>query len=315
MSEAARLVGRAAGTFDPRSRWLAVSRSLLALATLTEILFTADSALFSDATGLTTGVHCDGVRALSLWCLDGDVTGHVLISRIVAVSTLVVVVAGYRPRWTCIPHWYVTYSLTASMTVANGGDGAAAVLTLLLVPLCLGDDRVWHWAAPARPLGARWRGSAFAAQLVIRLQLCIIYVTAAVSKLTDPAWRSGSAFYFAVNDPYLGIPTAASQMILPTLEAPWLIRTITWSVIAVQLLIALTIIGGHRMRAVAVALVVALHFSIIAVMALPSFGLIMIAFSLAAFGRKAADIGVEQREDHRRGTANRHQAVRPESGG
>lgn len=309
-------MSRAGAVFDPRSRWLAVSRSMLALATLTEILFTSDSALFSDATGLTPGMQCDGVRALSLWCLDSDVTGHVLISRIVAVSILVMVAAGYRPRWTCIPHWYVTCSLTASMTVANGGDGAAAVLTLLLIPLCLGDDRVWHWAAPTRPLGAYWRGSAFAAQLVIRLQVCIIYTTAASTKLADPAWRSGRAFYFAANDPYLGIPTAASRLILPSLEAPWLIKTITWSVIAVQSLIALTIIGRRRMRAVAVVLVAALHLSIIAVMALPSFGLIMIAFALAAFGRNSAGTGVERREDHHhRGTSNRYRAVRSEPGG
>ncbi|MFC0432218.1 sporulation-delaying protein SdpB family protein [Kutzneria buriramensis] len=304
VTDAVRLVSHAATAFEPRCRWLAIGRSLLAFATLTEILFTPDSALFADATGLTSGMRCDTVRSLSLWCLDSGLTGHVLISRIVAVGTLAIVGAGYRPRWTCVPHWYVTYSLAASMTVANGGDSAAVVLTLLLVPLCLGDDRVWQWRAPARPLGARWRGSAFAAQLVIRFQLCIIYVTAAVTKLADPAWRGGSAFYFVANDPYVGIPTAASQLILPTLDTPWLIRSITWSVIAVQLFIALTIIGRRRLRSIAVFLVAALHVSIIVVMSLPSFGLIMIAFSMIAYGGEFADIAAEKREDHRRGLAS-----------
>jgi antimicrobial peptide system SdpB family protein len=315
LTDATRLLSRAAAAFEPRCRWVAMGRSLVALATLTEILFTPDSALFSDATGLTTGMQCDSVRSLSLWCLDRGLTDHLLISRIVAVGALAMVVSGYRPRWTCVPHWYVTYSLTASMTVPTGGDSAAALLTLLLVPLCLGDERLWQWRTPMRPLRASWRGRAFAAQLVIRFQLCIIYVTAAASKLGDPAWRNGSAFYFVANDPYQGIPTVASRLILPTLDTPWLIRSITWSVIAVQLFIALTIIGRRRMRAIAVVLVTALHVSIIVAMSLPSFGLIMIAFSLIAFGGGFASIAVEQREDNRRDAASRHQAVQPGSGG
>jgi antimicrobial peptide system SdpB family protein len=314
VTRANRLLSRAVATFEPRCRWLAIGRSLLALATLTEILFTPDAALFSDATGLTTGLQCDNVRSMSLWCLDSGLTEHLLISRIVAVGTLATAVIGYRPRWTCVPHWYVTYSLAASMTVANGGDNAATLLTLLLIPLCLGDDRVWQWRAPVWPLGARWRGSAFAAQLVIRLQLCIIYVTAAISKLADPAWRNGSAFYFVTNDPYLGIPSVASRLILPTLDTPWLIRSITWSVIAVQLLIALTIIGHRRMRTIAVVLVAALHVSIVVILSLPSFGLIMIAFALIASGGGFVSAAVEQREDTHRGTASRHQAVQSKSG-
>ena len=149
---------RNATDFDPRGRPLAAGRLLLALATLTSVVFTSDAELFSDATAVSGGMRCEGLRSLSLWCLNGDVADSYLAARVITIAVLVLVVIGYRPRWTCIPHWYVTFSLTASMSAINGGDSVAVIATMLMVLLCLGDGRVWQWSRPSEPLPARWRG-------------------------------------------------------------------------------------------------------------------------------------------------------------
>ncbi|MFI9383698.1 HTTM domain-containing protein [Kutzneria sp. NPDC052558] len=201
---------------------------------------------------------------------------------------MIVVATGYRPRWTCIPQWYVTFSLTASMPAINGGDNAAVIATMLAVPLCLGDRRTWQWTRPSGPLSARWRGRAFAAQLVIRFQVALIYVTAAGSKLVDPAWRDGSALYFVLHDPQFGLPASALRTVAPLLDSRWLVALVTWSVIAAQLAIAVLVLGRRRRRLVAAFLVTGLHLAIIVLMGLPSFGLAMIAFALLALGPGAA---------------------------
>src|SRR5207248_6980165 len=133
----------------------------------------------------STGVRCEGIRSLSLWCLTGDTDAGLSIARVVSIAILAVVLSGFSPRWTCIPHWYINFSLAASMSLANGGDKVTQVATMLLIPVCLGDDRRWQWSFPASSLPGRWRGRSFAAHWALRCQVFIIYLIAATSKLTD----------------------------------------------------------------------------------------------------------------------------------
>lgn len=291
---------RNASEFEPRGRPLAVGRLLLALATLTSVVFTSDAELFSNATAVSGGMRCDGLRSLSLWCLNANVADSYLAARLVTIAVLVLVGIGYRPRWTCIPHWYVTFSLAASMSAINGGDSAAVIATMLIVLLCLGDGRVWQWSRATEPLPAPWRGRSYAAQLVIRLQLVVIYLSAAGSKLFDPAWRDGSAMYFALHDPYSGLPASALGPMTPLLDSRWLIALVTWSVIAVQLVIAVTVLGRRRERRVMVVLVAGLHLGIIVLMGLTSFGITMIGFALAAYGGRSQHIREEAGVDSAR---------------
>jgi antimicrobial peptide system SdpB family protein len=288
---------RTAAGFDPRGTALAAGRLLLATATLTIVMYTPDATLFTDATSRSTGIQCSGVRSASLWCLSGELTGAHLLARVVTVAVLILVVTGYRPRWTCLPHWYVTFSLTSSMAAINGGDSAAVIATMLAVPLCLGDQRRWQWARPTRPLSAGWRGRSYATQLVVRLQVCIIYVVAAGSKLLDPAWRDGAALYFALQDPTYGLPASALGAVTPLLTSRWLIGLVTWTVIATQVVIAVAMLGRRQERLLAVVLVTGLHLGIIVLMGLTSFGLVMIAFALIAFGGRSCDTSPESCEE------------------
>lgn len=298
MTEFWRSLLRNATEFDPQSRPLAFGRFLLALATLSSVVFTSDAELFSDATAASGGIRCDGLRSLSLWCLNSDLTGTYTLARILTLTVLILVATGYRPKWTCIPHWYVTFSLAASMSATNGGDSAAVIATMLLVPLCLGDGRRWQWSRPSRPLPARWRGRSYAAQLVIRLQLVVIYLSAAGSKLLDPAWRDGSAMYFALHDPYSGLPASVLDSVAPLLDSRWLVGLVTWAVIATQVVIAVTVLGRRRERMLAVVLVAGLHLGIIVLMGLTSFGIIMIGFALLALGGRSHHTRKEAGVDH-----------------
>lgn len=199
--------------FEPRGLPLAVGRSVIALAELTELLFSSDRVLFLSGPSAGSGGLCQGPNALSLWCVAGSLSRPDPVGRVLAVLVLVAVAAGYRPRWTCVPHWYVAFSMGVDLTVVNGGDRVAAIVTGLLIPVCLTDRRVWQWRAPAEPLPAAWRGASGAALVVLRLQIILIYADAALSKLSNPAWRQGTALRALANDPEFGFPLAARPLV------------------------------------------------------------------------------------------------------
>ncbi|MFC8721630.1 hypothetical protein [Kitasatospora sp. NPDC057198] len=275
-----RLLSSAAG-FEPRGLPLAVSRSALALAELTTIVFTPDHDLFTYEPDLPNGMRCYGAHGPSLWCVTGPSPTGLLISRVVAIAVLVVAASGYRPRWTCIPQWFVTWSLATSMTLPNGGDEAALVTTMLFVPVLLGDTRTWHWVRPQEPLAPVWAGSAYAAWCAIRCQIAIIYLSAALSKLRTPHWRDGTALYSVLVDPNYGLPLTVRPSLSLVTASDAVIRTLTWAVLGVELAIALCALSRRSARHAAGWLAFALHGGIVAAMGLFSFGLTMMALVLS----------------------------------
>lgn len=289
---------RTALTTEQRGPALAVGRGLLALAQLATLAFNSDGVLFAQPDGM----QCGGLGALSLWCLAQG-TGHGLLAiRIVSISVLFAVLSGYRPRLTCVPHWYVAFSMTAAMPVANGGDRALQVATLLLIPVCLGDDRTWQWVRPRTPLPAHWRGPSFAAETALRLQLSVIYVSAFASKLTDPLWRQGSAMLVVAHHHFAGFPRPVLDLLEPALRSFWIVAAASWSVIAVQVVIAVLIWGGPRARSCALVFGVGLHAGIMFLMSLTVFGMVMISMLVvvcAPWRQVVHNEGTEDDREHR----------------
>ncbi|MGW7531789.1 sporulation-delaying protein SdpB family protein [Amycolatopsis sp. NPDC054798] len=267
--------------FDPRTKSLAVGRSLLASAQLMTLGLNSDSALFFRSAESSAGVRCEGIRSAGLWCLDGESGSNLVVARLLAVAVLVVVLSGLSPRWTCIPHWYVSFSLAANMSLANGGDRAGQIAAMLFVPVCLGDDRKWQWVVPCSSLPARWKGRSFAACLALRCQVSVIYLVAASSKLTDPVWRNGRALYILAYDGEFGLPVTIRHVLGSALGSTWLVAIATWGVILIEYAIGIAALFGFRCRKFALALGVCLHLAIGVLLGLASFGLTMIALLIS----------------------------------
>ncbi|HEX5405982.1 MAG TPA: hypothetical protein VFX16_27215 [Pseudonocardiaceae bacterium] len=280
--------------WESRGTPLAVGRTLLAVATLTAILWTPDRGLFGDVAGLSSGANCAGVGAISLWCPLATVPHGILVGRIVSVAVLLTVCSGYRPNRTCVPHWYVTFSLGSSMFQPQGGDNAAKAATLLLIPICLGDTRVWQWSRPEIPMAPRWRGSALAATFVTRLQVLVIYAVAVGTKLADPAWSHGIALYLLDNDPINGFVPFARTLSAPILGSYWPAALLSWAVIVAEAVIAVAIVGPRRVRRYALVVTVVLHLSIAVGMALPGFGITMIGLVTVAYAGRFTPVGGPQ---------------------
>jgi antimicrobial peptide system SdpB family protein len=266
------------GGCDPRGRAIAVGRSLIALAQLSVLLFTPDDILLVDRGAL----RCDGIHAVTLWCVTGTGPEGLTASRFLGIAILGLVASGLSPRWTCVPHWYVTFSITSVIVPLNGGDKVALIAAMLSVPLFLGDSRRWHWTSPSKPMALRWHGVSHAVLATLRIQLAIIYVVAVVSKLLDRSWLDGNAFRIIMTSPSFGPDSRVLSALRPILDVHWMGWVFTWSVIAIQILIVVLIFAGPRGRVVACVLGIVFHVGIVVVLRLPSFGIEMIGLLIMA---------------------------------
>lgn len=111
--------------------------------------------------------------------------------------------------------------------------------------------RLIGWYLLLVPVGAAWSVDAWrkcAANLpklvaapgvkLLQIQMAVIFVTAAWYKLNGEPWRSGVALFFVAQlDDYFGRASLPAWMI----ETPWIVRTFTWSVIGMELLVPLAV--------------------------------------------------------------------------
>ncbi|MFD6938296.1 sporulation-delaying protein SdpB family protein [Streptomyces goshikiensis] len=271
---------RRLGRFDFRSRWFGAGRSLICFAELTVVLLTPAKALLIPVLTITEGARCDGVRSASAFCVGGDSGAE--YARWLLVAVLLVAASGYRPRWTVLPQLWAVYSIAVSISVPDGGESVGLIISLLMLPICLADNRKWHWSSPDRPLRLNGHAIAFAAFWAIRIQLSYLYLDTAISKFGVADWANGTAEYYFLRDNMFGISDPLGGLFLELSKIPVVVVGMTWGALVVELIIAVCLLGSDRWRKVALVFDVLLHGMIIVTMGLWSFALVMIGCAVIA---------------------------------
>jgi antimicrobial peptide system SdpB family protein len=224
------------------------------------------------------GVHT--VQKATLYCL---LPTHLDLARLLATVGLLLVASGWRPRITGILHWWIAFSYQLTASTLEGGDQAAAVLSLLLLPLTLTDPRQWHWDPPPG-LPALDKGGmlpmlgaliGLSALLAIRIQVCGIYFHAAIGKLQGTEWADGTALYYWLSNPTFGATPFWARLLRPVLSSPTLLAGLTWGTIVAEFLLFMGLLATHRARRVLLLLGVSLHLGILIFMGLFSFSVTM----------------------------------------
>ncbi|WP_250445561.1 sporulation-delaying protein SdpB family protein [Actinotalea sp. C106] len=280
------------------SRKIALARTLIAGAQLTVLLFTSWQALFVPTGTGEGGPSCDGIARIGAYCLAPG--AGIDIPTVIVIACLLLVVSGYVPRISGVLHLWATISISASISLPDGGEAVAQIVTLLLALILLTDDRTNHWHRTVRgtsrllPLG-------WAAAHVLRFQMVWVYVNASVSKTAVAEWQDGTAVYFTTLDPMFGTAGPLAPLFDLVATTPLGALAMAWGAIVVEMLIAVLLIGPRRLRPFAFWLAVLLHGSFIAMIGLWSFALIMIGAVLAATGPA---VGLRDLVPHRKAPAD-----------
>jgi antimicrobial peptide system SdpB family protein len=235
---------------SPWTNVYGLARSCLAFGLLLTLVFTRHDALFDSANHANLASHARWIIRANLFVVLGE---HPGLARGFAIATLLLVVSGWRPRWTALPHWWVAISFATAARAPDGGDHVHLVLATLLVPVALTDARRWHWQ-PALPRastpGADARAFVVRSFLVIAtLQVAAIYVHASVGKLGVTEWANGTAVYYWFTDPLMGAPSWVRVVLDPILRSPFGVMALTWGTIGLEALLAVgALLAPHQRR-------------------------------------------------------------------
>jgi antimicrobial peptide system SdpB family protein len=259
----------------PWASGLGLGRTLLALSTLGTLLATSPRVLMSPLADGSTPPTCAGIARYGVWCAVP--TGHGALARWLSIAVLLVVAAGWRPRFTGIAHWYVCWSLMVNASILDGGDQVVGVLALLLIPVTLTDPRRWHWQRPPEGEIGAARVFAYAGLLLIQLQVAGVYLHASVAKLGVREWADGTAMYYWLHNPTFGAPRWLQPLVDLVTNSPIGVAVLTWGSIALEFSLAMGILLRPAARRWLLLAGVAFHAGIAVTMGLVSFSTAMSA--------------------------------------
>lgn len=242
---------------------------------------TPTSTLFYRSTNFPEGVVCSdtATNSIALPCLmQASQQG---LMRLLMIGGLLVVLTGYVPRWTGLLHWYVTFSFVATSPVPDGGDHLALVITTLLLPVALVDNRRSAWSDGPAPFASWWivAGSTQAAALV---QVMFVYLHAAIAKFGVPEWADGTALWYWSRQQVFGFPDYLRALTDSLFSVGWIVGTATHSVLVIEMFLGLAVFMARRWKALAIILGFLFHFGIAIALGLVSFA--FSAFGLLVFG-------------------------------
>lgn len=258
-----------------------VARSIMAISTALTLLLNDAHVLFKPAAGAPNYPKCEG--NISIFCTVPNDYVYLNIIRWLCVALLLIIASGWRPRITGVVHWWIAYSIQVSALTLDGGDQAAAVFTLLLIPITLTDPRKWHWQSlsnQSRNLNNNnylyLRVIALTTFMVIRFQVAILYLDSAVEKLKDPDWINGTAVWYFIQTPMLGFPPLLMNIFKPILTSPLIVLP-TWGTLILQFMLFGCLLAPKKYWKYMLPVAFFMHEIFAIMLGLISFSIVMLA--------------------------------------
>ncbi|MDQ1098083.1 MULTISPECIES: sporulation-delaying protein SdpB family protein [Chryseobacterium] len=194
------------------------------------------------------------------------------VGKYVSILILLSVFTGFIPQVTGLLQAWVHYSICNSFLVVEGGDQIASNLTILLVLICLFDNRLNQWRPERKSEGRKPVNVFFNVYyFLIILQVAIIYLHSGIGKLYNEEWRNGTCAYYWFTHNVFGAPVWI-QKIYNIFTLSKFAPLFTWSVIILELLLFACILATNRkLKYIFLIIGLIFHLSIIFTHGLVSF--------------------------------------------
>lgn len=227
--------------------FLGLGRSILALSLLLTLLTTNMHLLFDP--GLVSDVNTSlyPLEKINFFRFFGP--DNLVWAKWITIVALLLIISGVLPQITCFLHWYLAYSFVNAAVDIEGGDQICANMTLLLIPICMLDNRINHWhqpkqsTTPARQLINLFCNNWF---WLIRLQVMVIYFHSAIGKMVVPEWLNGTALYYWFNHPLFGMQPWLEPIVNPLVRNPYTAFIFTWGVMIFEIYLGAAILVNKR---------------------------------------------------------------------
>lgn len=251
------------------------TRALFALSTFLTLVFNKNNILFPESIEINyNALNQSFLREINLfWLLQNEL----FLAKSIAILILVLVIIGIYPKFTVIPHWWVSSSFLLSSQAIEGGDQLIAIITLLFIPIGLTDKRKWHWVH-SDTLDLKFKNRRFfinSFYIVIRIQIFILYLQAFIGKLSVDEWLNGTVLYYWFEDNIFGLNQNFRNLVFPLLENYFIISLLTYSVLILELILALALVMETKKRKPILVLGIVFHLLIWFVHGLPTFFITM----------------------------------------
>jgi antimicrobial peptide system SdpB family protein len=166
------------------------------------------------------------------------------------------------------------------MLVTDGGDQINIILTFLLLPICLLDNRKNGWNSNSDQKiisNCFFLYNASFAVVFIQIQMAVLYFNAGVTKMFSSDWLNGTAVYYWFNDPTFGAPAWLDYCIGFLFKNDYTVTFINWSVMILEVMLFVGLFLKQKYKYLLFVVGFIFHFLIFIIHGLPSFGLSMTA--------------------------------------
>jgi len=248
---------------------LAFARTLFALGSIGTLLFTDINQVTNPDIldmDLMSGVNYFFGKRISLFNLF-----DVQLAKWLSITILLFSVTGFLPQLSIILQAWVHVSICNSFYELDGGDQIAANLCLLLIPICLLDNRINAWKNYNSHLRLNINVFCNVFFFLILLQVAVIYFHAGAGKLNVEEWLDGTCLYYWTTNNVFGAPETI-QPFLNFFTLSSIAPILTWGVIFLELcLFGCLFSTSTALKRLFLFLGISFHFSIFIVHGLASF--------------------------------------------
>ncbi|WP_291152584.1 sporulation-delaying protein SdpB family protein [Flavobacterium sp. UBA7680] len=221
-------------TLNPWTNVYGMSRTFLALSLLITLTFTNHEYLFPRNNNIFLRQPMFDFEKISIFFLLSE---NIHLACLISIIILLITITGYLPQITGILHWYIAYSYMTSSIIIEGGDQIASILTLLLIPITLTDNRINHWNKPKTSNRPKTKMFIWSIYFIIALQVSIIYFHAAVAKLYSKEWLNGTATFYWFTHNTFGVSDSLKNLIKPLLAKSLIVISITWGTMLFEIIL------------------------------------------------------------------------------
>jgi antimicrobial peptide system SdpB family protein len=253
------------------SNTITFARALLSLCFLITLIFTPVCDLFPIKHIELLRANIFGLNHLNLFLWFNNI----YIPYTISIIVLLISITGIYPRYVCFFQSWISYSIYYTMLVTEGGDQINVIITLLLIPICILDNRKNGWKTINFNVKRNYNKvllyNSKLAILFIKIQIALLYLNAGVAKIFAPEWANGTAVYYWFNDPTFGAPKWLNYSIGFLFKNDYSVSLINWSVILLEIFLFIGIFLNQKQKYILFILGFLFHLTIVFVHGLPTF--------------------------------------------